>query len=69
MASHPKEEIIKEIKSERAQIVEQLDDWLEMPMLVLSVIWLVLLVVEADRLLGEQLTDGGWNCEAERVIR
>ncbi len=49
MESHPKNEITEEIRSERAQIVEQLDDWLEMPMLVLSVIWLVLLVVEMIR--------------------
>jgi voltage-gated potassium channel len=49
MESHPKNEVTEEIKSERAQLVEQLDDWLEIPMLVLSVIWLVLLVVEMTR--------------------
>ncbi len=49
MESEPRNEITEEIKEERAAIVQQLDDWLEMPMLLLSVIWLVLLVVEMTR--------------------
>ena len=49
MRSEPNDEITREIRAERAAMVEQLDEWLEMPMLVLSVIWLVLLVVELTR--------------------
>jgi voltage-gated potassium channel len=41
-----KEEVRKEIQIERSEIVSQLDDWLEVPMLVLSIIWLALFVVE-----------------------
>ena len=46
MESVEKEEVKKEIISERNEIVSQLDDWLEVPMLVLSIIWLALFVVE-----------------------
>jgi voltage-gated potassium channel len=49
MQADPQTEIKEEIRTERAEIVDQLDDWLEMPMLVLSVIWLILLVVELTR--------------------
>ena len=59
MGSEPNNEITREIKAERAAIVEQLDDWLEMPMLVLSVIWLVLLVVELTRGIGPFLETVG----------
>ena len=42
----PKEEVRKEIESERSAIVTLLENWLEIPMLVLSIIWLALFVVE-----------------------
>ena len=42
----PKEELRKEIESERSAIVTLLENWLEIPMLVLSIIWLALFVVE-----------------------
>lgn len=35
-----------EIRAERIEIVHQLEDWLEIPMLVLSMIWLALFVIE-----------------------
>jgi voltage-gated potassium channel len=35
-----------DIRGERWEIVRQLEDWLEMPMLILSVVWLGLFVVE-----------------------
>lgn len=38
-----------DIRSERGEILRQLEDWLEMPMLILSIVWLVLFVVEAIR--------------------
>ncbi len=44
-----KEVVKKEIKAERWALVDQLDEWLEIPMLVLSIIWLVLLVLEMTR--------------------
>jgi voltage-gated potassium channel len=41
------EDIVKrEIESERGEILQQLEDWLEIPMLVLSFIWLALFVLE-----------------------
>lgn len=46
MEVEAKQNVEKEIESERAQIVSQLDDWLEIPMLVLSIIWLALFIVE-----------------------
>ena len=41
-----KELVKKEIESERDEILQQLEDWLEIPMLVLSFIWLALFVFE-----------------------
>ena len=35
-----------EIQHERGEIVQQLEDWLEIPMLVLSIIWLALFISE-----------------------
>ena len=35
-----------DVRSERWEIVAQLEDWLEMPMLVLSIIWLGLFIIE-----------------------
>lgn len=35
-----------DVRSERWEIVNQLEDWLEMPMLVLSIIWLGLFIIE-----------------------
>lgn len=46
MEVEAKDNVRREIESERAQIVRQLDEWLEIPMLVLSIIWLALFVVE-----------------------
>ena len=42
------------IARQREQILLQLDRWLEMPMLVLGLVWLVLLVVELVRGLSPQ---------------
>ncbi len=44
-----KEEVRKKIKVEREGILKQLEDWLETPMLVLSLIWLALFVIELLR--------------------
>lgn len=41
-----KEEVKKVIKKEREGILQKLDDWLETPMLILSLIWLGLFVYE-----------------------
>lgn len=42
------QEVVRdEILHERREILEQLENWLEMPMLVLSIIWLGLFIVEA----------------------
>ncbi|MEO5860768.1 MAG: potassium channel family protein [Pyrinomonadaceae bacterium] len=41
-----KQDVKSEIAAERSEIVGQLDDWLEIPMLVLSIIWLALFVAE-----------------------
>lgn len=46
MEDKPIEDVKEEIKAERIEIVHQLEDWLEMPMLILSMIWLALFVVE-----------------------
>ncbi len=46
METIEKDVVKNEIRAERWAIVDQLDDWLEIPMLVLSIIWLVLLVLE-----------------------
>jgi voltage-gated potassium channel len=35
-----------ELRRQRLEIVEQIDDWLEVPMVVLGFVWLVLLVVD-----------------------
>lgn len=41
------DEVIKqEIESEREEILKMLEDWLEIPMIVLSFIWLALFIVE-----------------------
>ncbi len=42
-----KAEVREEIINERREILERLEDWLEMPMLVLSVVWLGLFIVES----------------------
>lgn len=41
-----KEIVKKEIHNERSEILQQLEDWLETPMFVLSFIWLALFIVE-----------------------
>lgn len=38
--------IQQDLENQRQELLEQLDDWLETPMLVLGFLWLVLLVVE-----------------------
>lgn len=40
------EQLDEQVKQERYAVLEQLEDWLEGPMLVLGFVWLVLLVVE-----------------------
>ncbi len=42
-----KEVIRDEITNERREILGQLENWLEMPMLILSIIWLGLFIIEA----------------------
>jgi voltage-gated potassium channel len=42
-----KEAVREEIKNERREILRQLEDWLELPMLVLSFVWLALFIVES----------------------
>ncbi len=42
----------EEIRSERMEIVHQLEHWLEIPMLVLSLIWLTLFIVEMTQGIG-----------------
>ena len=42
----PTDEIDRGIESERYEILQQLEDWLELPMLVLGLIWLALLLIE-----------------------
>lgn len=36
----------KDLRAERYELLQQLEDWLEMPMLVLAFVWLALLIVE-----------------------
>lgn len=36
----------KQIKEERQSLVERLENWLEMPLLVLGFVWLILLIIE-----------------------
>lgn len=52
-----------EINRQRGEIVEQLSDWLETPMLIMSFVWLVLFVLEAVKgtsPLLELFSDGIW---------
>jgi voltage-gated potassium channel len=44
--NHEKETDTAQINAERRDLVAQLEDWLEKPMLVLGFVWLVLLVIE-----------------------
>ncbi len=46
MEAVEKEVVKEEIRAERWAIVDQLEEWLEIPMLVLSIIWLALFVLE-----------------------
>jgi voltage-gated potassium channel len=41
------DEVREEIRRERGEILHQLEDWLEMPMVILSIIWLALFVAES----------------------
>lgn len=41
------EVVQEEILHERREILEQLENWLEMPMLVLSIVWLGIFIIEA----------------------
>ena len=42
----PPEAIKEELDSQRRELLEQLEEWLEVPMLVLGFVWLALLIVE-----------------------
>jgi len=44
--SDPKATDKEDLKAQRYELLEQLEDWLEMPMLVLAFVWLALLIVE-----------------------
>lgn len=44
MNNHPSEKRV--LKNERHELLQQLEDWLDLPMLVLGFVWLVLLVIE-----------------------
>lgn len=59
METFEKVAVKKEIKNERWAIVDQLDEWLEIPMLVLSVIWLALFVLEMTQEISPFLTTLG----------
>ncbi len=39
----------EELKRERYELLQRLDDWLETPMLILAVLWLLLLIVDLVR--------------------
>ncbi|MDQ3755400.1 MAG: potassium channel protein, partial [Acidobacteriota bacterium] len=41
-----KEDERQKLTDERRELLTQLEDWLETPMLVLGIVWLALLVVE-----------------------
>jgi voltage-gated potassium channel len=47
------------LENERSEILNQLEDWLETPMVVLGFVWLLLLVVELTRGLSEFLETVG----------
>jgi voltage-gated potassium channel len=60
MLTEKRKTIVKRrIYGERRAILRQLEDWLEMPMVVLSLIWLVLFIVEAVRGLSPLLENIG----------
>jgi len=46
MSGSENEPTVREIEDERSEILSQLEGWLEIPMLVLSLIWLTLFIVE-----------------------
>ena len=48
------------LNQQRREILEQLEDWLEMPMLVLSLLWLVLFLIELIWGLSPLLEAIGW---------
>jgi voltage-gated potassium channel len=47
------------LNEQRVEIVQQLEDWLELPMLVLSFVWLALLVIELIWGISRQLEIAG----------
>lgn len=49
----PKTSDVEELERERYELLQQLEDWLETPLLVLAFVWLALLIVELIR--GESL--------------
>jgi voltage-gated potassium channel len=49
----------REIEAERQNLLHQLEDWLERPMIVLAFVWLALFVVEVVRGLGPLLESLG----------
>jgi voltage-gated potassium channel len=54
------DEAVKQtLDHERSEVLQQLEDWLEAPMLVLGLIWLVLLVIEFTRGLSPLLETVG----------
>ncbi len=54
-----KEIVSQKIKEERRTLVAQIEDWLETPMLVLGIVWLVLLIVELTSNLSPALELAG----------
>lgn len=64
MLTEKRKAVVRErARNERREILRQLEDWLEMPMIVLSLIWLVLFIVEAIRGLSpflENIGTGIW---------
>ena len=52
----PEKQLVNE---QRIEIVRQLEDWLELPMLVLSFVWLALLVIELTSGISRQLEIAG----------
>jgi voltage-gated potassium channel len=46
------------LEHERAEIVQQLEDWLDLPMLVLSFVWLALFAILQRRGYANELISG-----------
>lgn len=59
MAEVENEPMARDVENQRNQILDQLEDWLEIPMLVLSFIWLALFIIEMVNGLSRFLETAG----------